>query len=98
MSLWGRSMKKGKQLANRKIRRKLKDPNVDISNGRCYKRLGLDSWDLWEFKFYQTRQETIDRWDYDQNRMEYGIICWKSLHDYTFEQAIDDWERWYMRK
>lgn len=98
MSLWGRSMKKGKQCANKKIRRKLKDITIDIGNGHDYKRLGLDSWDLWEFNFYETKQDAISNWEYDQNRIAYGINCWKTLHDYTLEEAIQDWKKSYIRK
>ena len=73
MVLWGRSMKKGKQYANRKIRRKLKDPNIEVGNGHHYKRLGLDSWDLWEFKFLETKQDAIDRWEQDQKDLANGV-------------------------
>lgn len=59
-------MKKGKQYANRKIRRKLKNYNIEVGNGRHYKSLGLDSWDLWEFKFLETKQDAIDRWEQHQ--------------------------------
>lgn len=73
MVLWGRSMKKGKQVANRKIRRKLKNPNVDIGNGSHYKSLGIDSYDLWEFKFLETKQDAIDRWEQDQKDLVNGV-------------------------
>lgn len=98
MCLWGRSMKKGKQYANRKIRRKLKDPSIDIGNGRHYKSLGLDSWDLWEFKFLETKQDAIDRWEKDQIELAYGISSWKSKHEWTREDAINDWEKFHKRK
>lgn len=73
MVLWGRSMKKGKQVANRKIRRKLKDPNIEVGNGRHYKSLGLDSWELWEFKSLETKQDAIDRWEQDQKELANGV-------------------------
>lgn len=73
MVLWGRSMKKGKQVANRKIRRKLKNPDIEVGNGRQYKSLGLDSWDLWEFKFLETKQDAIDRWEQDQKELANGV-------------------------
>ena len=65
MVLWGRSMKKGKQIANRKIRRKLKDLDIEVGNGRHYKSLGIDSWDLWEFRFLETKQDAIEQWETD---------------------------------
>ena len=73
MVLWGRSMKKGKQVANRKIRRKLKDPNIEVGNGRHYKSLGLDSWELWEFNSLETKQDAIDRWEQDQKELANGV-------------------------
>ena len=73
MALWGRSMKKGKQVSNRKIRRKLKDPNIEVGNGRHYKSLGLDSYDLWEFKFLETKQDAINRWEQDQKELANGV-------------------------
>ena len=98
MALWGRSMKKGKQYANRKIRRKLKNPNVDVGDGRHYRSLGLDSWDLWEFKFLETEQDAINRWEKDQIEIEYGIRSWRTVHDWSLEDAINDWARSHKRK
>jgi hypothetical protein len=66
-------MKKGKQVANRKIRRKLKDPNIEVGNGRHYKSFGIDSWELWEFKFLETKQDAIDRWEQDQKELVNGV-------------------------
>ena len=73
MVLWGRSMKKGKQVANRKIRRKLKNPNIEVGNGGYYKSLGLDSWDLWEFKFLETKLDAIERYEKEQLEYENGV-------------------------
>lgn len=73
MALWGRSMKRGKQMANRKIRRKLKDPNIEVGNGRHYKSFGIDSWELWEFKFLETKQDAINRWEQDQKDLVNGV-------------------------
>ena len=73
MVLWGRSMKKGKQVANRKIRRKLKNSDIEVGNGGYYKSLGLDRWDLWEFKFLETKQDAIDRWEQDQKELANGV-------------------------
>lgn len=86
MVLWGRSMKKGKQVANRKIRRKLKDPNIEIGNGRHYKSLGLDSWELWEFKFLETKQDAIDRWEQDQKELANGVKRLESITRLEFRR------------
>lgn len=98
MALWGRSMKKGKQYANRKIRRKLKDPNIEVGNGRHYKSLGIDSWDLWEFKFLETKQDAINDWEESQARLANGVQSWKALHDWSLEDAINDWAKFHKRK
>ena len=98
MALWGRSMKVGKQISNRKIRRKLKNPNIEVGNGRHYRSLGLDSWDLWEFKFLETKQDAIDRWEKDQTELANGVRTWRTQHDWTLEDAINDWEKFHKRK
>ena len=99
MSICGRnSMKKGKQISNRKIRRKLKDPNIDVGNGKHYRAFGLNSWDLWEFKFLETKQDAIDRWEKDQIELLYGINSWRSKHEWTLEDAINDWAKFHKRK
>lgn len=98
MALWGRSMKQGKKYSNRKIRRKLKDPEVDVGNGRNYKGLGLDSWDLWEFKFLETKQDAIERWERDQVEIAIGTRSWRAQHDWTLADAINDWEKFHKRK
>ena len=98
--LWGKSMKKGKQQSNRKIRRKLKDTSIDIPNrGRYYKYLGLNKWDLYEYKHHQTLQDTIDDWERDQIENANGIRWWKSYrYNITLEEAIQDWKKSYVRK
>lgn len=96
--LWGKSMKKGKQQSNRKIRRKLKNVYVDIpSKGRYYKYLGLNTWDLYEFKHHQTMQDTINDWEKDQ--IEKQIKWWEfRYYNPTLEEAIQDWKKSYLRK
>ena len=98
MCLWGRSMKKGKQYANRKIRRKLKNPNIDISNGSYYKSLGLDSWDLWEFKSLETKQDAIDQWEKDQKNIANGICTWRTLRDWTLQDQLNSWYKYHKMK
>lgn len=100
MSLWGRnSMKAGKQYANRKIRRKLKqNPDLEISNGRYYRYLGINSWDLWEYKFYETEEDVIRDWENNQKRIANGIVSSRYYQDFTFDEAIQHWKKCYLRK
>ena len=99
MTLWGKhrnSTKPGKQYANRKIRRKLRDYTIEISNGRYYKHLGVDSWDLWEFKFHETRKKVISKWESEQLERANNVLKWKRT--FTLEEIINDWEKYYIRK
>lgn len=98
MGLWGESMKKGKQYANRKIRRKLKNPNIEVGNGRHYKSLGLDSWDLWEFKFLETKQDAIDNWERDQKLIVNGVQSWRTMRNWSLEDQLNDWAKFHKRK
>lgn len=97
-NLWGKSLKAGKQYNNRKIRRRLKDISLDVGNGKDYKRFGLDSWDLWEYKSYETRQDAINRWEQDQIEIANGIYSWKSKYNTTLEEALIDWKKSYKCK
>lgn len=92
-------MKKGKQLSNRKIRRKLKNPNIEVGNGRHYRSLGLDSWDIWEYKFLETKQDAINRWEKDQLELVNGVKTYRrTLHNWTLEDQLNDWAKFHKRK
>lgn len=97
-NLWGRSLKDGKRYNNRKIRRKLKNIEIQVNKGKGYRRYGIDSWDLWEFKSYQTKQDAINDWTKDQIEIKYGISPWKAYHKITKEEAIKYWYKTYRRK
>ena len=98
MVLWGRSMKKGKQIANRKIRRKLKDLDIEVGNGRHYKSLGIDSWDLWEFRFLETKQDAIEQWETEQKLIANNIQSWKTLKDWSLDDQLNNWAKFHKRK
>lgn len=98
--LWGKSMKKGKQKSNRKIRQELKNISIDIpSKGRYYKYLGLNKWELYEYKHHQTLQDTITNWEKEQIEKTNGIRWWRSYHyNPTLEETMQDWKKSYLRK
>lgn len=98
MVLWGRSMKKGKQVANRKIRRKLKNPDIEVGNGGYYKSLGLDSWDLWEFKFLETKQDAIERYEKEQLEYENGVRSKKLKFEWNLADELNSWAKFHKRK
>lgn len=98
-NLWcGRSSGlNGKTYSNRMIRHKLKDVSIDVGNGKDYKRFGLDSWDIWEYKSYETKQNTISEWESNQRKKANGIdVC--KWYDPTLDEAIKDWFISYKRK
>ena len=98
MVLWGRSMKKGKQVANRKIRRQLKNPNIEVGNGGHYKSLGLDSWDLWEFKFLETKQDAIEKYEKEQLEYENGVRSKKLKFEWSLADELNSWAKFHKRK
>ena len=91
-NLWGKSLKEGKRYNNRKIRRKIKNIDIDVGNGSDYKRLGLDSWDLWEYKSYKTKQDAINEWEQDQLEIINGVSSWKSKYNTTLEEDLIHWK------
>lgn len=96
--LWGKSMKKGKQVSNRKIRRKLKNIDVDVGNGHDFKRHGLDKWDLYEYKHYQTERDVIDEYESKQKAIANGEYNYYCKCESTLEDEINWWKSSYLRK
>lgn len=96
--LWGKSMKRGKQLFNRKLRRKYKDVSKDLLNGNYYRKVN-NNYELYEYKHHQTFQDTVADWERDQIEKANGIRWWRSCHyNPTLEEAIEDWKKSYLRK
>ena len=99
-NLWrGRSSGvNGKTYNNRKIRHKLKDITIDVGKGNDYRRFGVDSWDLYEYKSYRTKQDAIREWEQDQAEIKNGVNSWKSKYDISRDDAIKYWFLSYKRK
>lgn len=55
-----RSCKKGKQFANRRLRRK--GVNFEIPNGKAYKKLN-ESWDICDYKSIETWEQYKAWWN-----------------------------------
>lgn len=96
-NLWGKSMKAGKQVSNRKIRRKLKNINLDVGNGRDYLRYGLDRWDLYEYKHHQTLNDVIIEYESRQKGLVNGRHSYRKCES-TLEEEINWWKSSYLRK
>lgn len=97
--LWGKSMKKGKQYFNRKLRRKYKDISIELPNG-CYYRKLNNNHELYEYTSSYTEKEIIEEWYREQSEILHGIKSWKAqwLKDYTLKEAITDWKKSYKSK
>lgn len=97
-NLWGKSLKQGKRYNNRKIRRRLKDITIDVGNNKDYERFGLDTWDLWEYKSYITKQDIIDTWYKEQSEIVNNVSTWRTKYNTTLEEDIIDWYKTYKCK
>lgn len=53
--------KKKRTLANRKVRRKLNNPNYELADGRAYKKV-FESWDISDYVTRLTLNEAIEDW------------------------------------
>lgn len=95
--LWGRSMKAGKRFSNRKVRYKLKHTNLDIGNGRNYLRHGLDQWDLYEYKHFQTLVDVTTEYESRQKSLANGRHK-RHDHEPTLTEEINWWKKSYIRK
>ena len=96
--LWGKSMKRGKQLFNRKLRRKYKNVSKDLPNGSYYRKVN-NNHELYEYKHHQTFRDTVVDWERDQIEKANGIRWWRSYqYNPTLEEAIQDWKSSYLRK
>ena len=85
----GKSKKEIRSLANRKVRRKLSDPNFGIANGKAYKK-EFESWDI---------ADCISRWTKEEAIAEYeeGKFIDKERFP-TLESWINFWEKCMIRK
>ena len=68
-----RSCKKGKQSANKRLRRK--DINFEIPNGKAYKKLN-ESWDICDYKSIETWEQykawwSCPRWWQEPREVDY---------------------------
>lgn len=92
---YGKSGKKARNFANRKIRRLPLD--YDLPNGRSFKKLS-ESCDIWDYAFTQFKEWEIKEWEQEEARRVNGISSWKHRLHSTLKDALADWEKFYRRK
>ena len=94
--LWGKSMKKGKQVFNRRLRRIYKDTLKDLPNGSYYKRIN-SNYNLYEYKHHQTLKDIVIEYESRQKGLVNGRHSYRKCEP-TLEEEINWWKSSYVRK
>ena len=88
----GKSKKEMKSLANRKVRRKLNDPDFNIADGKAYKK-EFESWDIADFISRWTKEDAIKEYESKSKKYRWFKEEWPTLEDY-----LNYWEKTMHRK
>lgn len=86
----GKSNKKDKQIINRALRRKINNPDFELSDGNAYKKV-YESWNIADYVCRWTREEAIEYYNDPDNvdiREKYP----------TLEEWLNQWEKMMLRK
>lgn len=84
--------KSRKQIANRTVRRRIKD-DEDMPARLQHKKM-TESWDITDFKTRMTREEAIAWYNDDSVHKS----AWFKKHCPTLKAWLKYWEKWYVRK
>ena len=88
----GKSKKEMKSLANRKVRRKLNDPDFNMADGKAYKK-EFESWDIADFISRWTKEDAINEYESKSKKYRWFKEEWPTLEDY-----LNYWEKTMHRK
>lgn len=88
----GKSKKEMKSLANRKVRRKLNDPDFDIADGKAYRK-EFESWDIADFISRWTKEDAVKEYESKSKKYPWFKKEWPTLEDY-----LNYWEKTMHRK
>lgn len=88
----GKSKKEMKSLANRKVRRKLNDPDFNIADGKAYKK-EFESWDIADFISRWAKEDAIKEYESKSKKYHWFKEEWPTLEDY-----LNYWEKTMHRK
>ena len=85
----GKSKKAQKTHANRIVRRKLKDPEFDIADGKAYKK-EFESWNIADYVSRWTKEDAIKLYNEDRlvDRRKFP----------TLEKWLEYWEKCMIKK
>ena len=92
---YGKSGKKARNYANRKIRRL--PLTYDLPNGRGFKKIN-ESCDIWDYSFTQFKEWEIQEWEQEEARRANGLGSWKYRLYSTLDEALIDWKKTYKCK
>lgn len=88
-----RSTKQSKRLANRRVRRRLRDEDT---LGRIQHKKYTESWDICDWKWRMSREEAIEWYKQCTAEESWGAYFIKRFP--TLEDWLKYWEKYYKRK
>ena len=93
------SNKKSKRLANRKVRRKLKDVEYTVADGKSYRK-EYESWIISDYSTRMTEQEALEYYHRftDPNNVDYDPMRWVVKECPTEKEFMRWWKKTYKRK
>ena len=83
----GESKKKMKTIANKAVRRKMKDADFEIANGNAYRK-EYESYDIADYISRQTKHDAIEAYKNKRWIQE----------KYTLEKWLNEWKKAMLRK
>ena len=94
-SYYGKSGKKERNYANRKIRRL--PIEYEISNGRSFRKL-YERCEIWDYAFTQFKEWEIQDWEEVEARIKNGVPSWKAKCHTSLKETLADWKKTYLSK
>lgn len=88
----GKSKKTAKTFAVRKTRRKLKNLDYEIANGKAYRK-EFESWEIADYVTRWTKEDAINEYESKSNK-----YCWFREQWPTLEDYLNYWEKCMHRK
>lgn len=92
---YGKSGKKERNFANRKIRRL--PIEYDIPNGRSFRKL-YERCEIWDYAFTQFKEWEIQEWEREETYIANGIYSWRTKYHTSLEETLADWKKTYICK
>ena len=88
----GESKKAKKTVANRRVRRKLSDPEYGMANGRAYRK-EFESYDIADYVSRWTEKDAAEHWEKYHKEWKWFRENWPTLESY-----LTYWKKTYRNK